>query len=187
MGVERARIEPAGPHGDALRVATAVLGQKTPLTLELQRHGTRAHRRRYTRAATGVGVIAAAALVLQLLGYLSPLIWITFVVIVPVAALLAEDRWRGLGHARLPGLLIARSGSLSRKRVVLETSGIIGFTVRRSLFQRRAGLATLIATTAAGRHRYSIPDLPIEDAWRLVDDVMVREPVVGATQRHRVV
>jgi putative membrane protein len=84
----------------------------------------------------------------------------------------------------MPGLLIVRSGSLSRKRVVLETSGIIGFTVRRSIFQRRAGLATLIATTAAGRHRYSIPDVPIEEAWRIVDDVMVREPAQAAVAQH---
>ncbi|WP_243063949.1 PH domain-containing protein [Humibacter sp. RRB41] len=177
-------IEPAGPQGDALRVATAVLGDETPLTCTLEQHGVRAHRRRYTRAATGVGLIAAIALVLQLLGYVSPLVWVTFAAIVPVAALLAEDRWRGLGHARMPGLLIARSGSLSRKRVVLETSGIIGFTVRRSIFQRRAGLATLIATTAAGRHRYSIPDVPIEEAWRIVDDVMVHEPVQAAVAQH---
>ncbi|MGN6125358.1 MAG: PH domain-containing protein [Humibacter sp.] len=180
LGRERAGIvviEPAGPRDDALRVATAVLGDEAPLTLELTRHGPRAHRRRYTRATTGVVLIAAIALLLQLLGYVSPLVWIAFAAIVPAAMLLAEDRWRGLGHALMPGLLIARSGSLSRKRVVLETSGIIGFTVRRSLFQRRAGLATLIATTAAGRHRYSIPDVPIETAWRLVDEVMVREPV----------
>ena len=179
LGRERAGImviEPAGPRDDAMRVATAVLGDEAPLTCQLTPHGPRAHRRRYTRATTGVVLIAAIALVLQLLGYVGPLVWIAFAVIVPAAMLLAEDRWRGLGHAMMPGLLIARSGSLSRKRVVLETSGIIGFTVRRSLFQRRAGLATLIATTAAGRHRYSIPDVPIETAWRLVDEVMVREP-----------
>ncbi|GAB3390879.1 PH domain-containing protein [Humibacter soli] len=180
LGRERAGImviEPAGPRDDAMRVATAVLGDETPLTCELTPHGPRAHRRRYTRATTGVVLIAVIALVLQLLGYVGPLVWIAFALIVPAAMLLAEDRWRGLGHGLMPGLLIARSGSLSRKRVVLETSGIIGFTVRRSLFQRRAGLATLIATTAAGRHRYSIPDVPIETAWSIVDEVMVREPV----------
>jgi hypothetical protein len=48
--------------------------------------------------------------------------------------------------------------------------------VRRSFFQRRAGLATLIATTAAGRHRYSIPDVPVDEAWRIADEVLVRTP-----------
>ncbi|MHA7985908.1 PH domain-containing protein [Rathayibacter sp. CAU 1779] len=171
-------IEPAGPRADALRVAEAVLGDADPLVCELTPHGPRAHRRRYTRAATGVAIIALAVLVAILLGYLSAWAWTAFAVIVPAAALLAEDRWRSLGHALLgtpgdDGVLVARSGSLARTRVVLRTAGIIGFTVRRSFFQRRAGLATLIATTAAGRHRYSIPDLPVEEAWRITEVVLV--------------
>jgi putative membrane protein len=169
-------VEPAGPRADGMRVASAVLGDAEPLTCELQRHGPRAHRRRYTRAATGVALLAAAALAAQALGYLHPLAWIAFAGILPAACLLAEDRWRGLGHALLPGRLVTRHGSLARKRVVLDTAGIIGFTVRRSFFQRRAGLATLIATTAAGRHRYSIPDVPVDEAWRLADEMLVRTP-----------
>jgi putative membrane protein len=169
-------VEPAGPRADGMRVASAVLGDAEPLTCDLQQHGQRAHRRRYTRAASGVAILAAAALAAQALGYLHPLAWIAFAVIVPAAGLLAEDRWRGLGHALLPGRLVTRHGSLARKRVVLDTAGIVGFTVRRSFFQRRAGLATLVATTAAGRHRYSIPDVPVEEAWRIADDVLVRTP-----------
>jgi putative membrane protein len=179
LGRERAGlqvVEPAGPREDALRVAGAVLGQTDPLTCALEQHGPRAHRRRYTRGATGVGVLAVIALVLQLLGYVGPWVWSAFVVVVPAAAFLAADRWRSLGHRLLPGLLVTRHGSLARKRVGLQTAGIIGFTVRRSLFQRRAGLATLIATTAAGRHRYSIPDVPVEEAWRIVENVLVHEP-----------
>jgi predicted dehydrogenase len=87
------------------------------------------------------------------------------------AVFLAWDRYRGLGHALLPGWLVARSGSLNRKRVALATDGIIGWNIRRSYFQRRAGLATLIATTAAGRHRYEIPDLPFEQAWPIIESV----------------
>jgi putative membrane protein len=179
IGRERAGlavVAPAGPRADALRVAEAVLGDSAPLECALRPHGPRAHRRRYTRAASGVVVIAIGVAVAQLVGVLSPLAWWAFVVIVPAAVLLAGDRWRSLGHALLPGVLVTRHGSLARKRVALETSGIIGFTVRRSFFQRRAGLATLIATTAAGRHRYAIPDVPLEEAWRLAEAVLVREP-----------
>jgi putative membrane protein len=112
----------------------------------------------------------------------SPLVWWAFVVIIPWSAFLAEDRFRGLGHALVPGWLVGRSGSLDRKRFVLATDGIIGWTIRRSYFQRRAGLATLIATTAAGRHRYEIPDIPLDEAWPLIEEVnaQVRTGVTAA-------
>jgi putative membrane protein len=174
IGRERggvALIDPPGPRPDAVRVAATVLGTDEPLRSELTRHGRRASRRRYSRAATVVVAIAIVALAAQLLGWMDPVLWTLFAVIVPAAALLAEDRRRGLGHELLPGLLVSRYGSLTRRRIALETDGIIGWTIRRSLFQRRAGLATLIATTAAGRHRYEVPDVPIEEAWRIVEAV----------------
>jgi putative membrane protein len=52
---------------------------------------------------------------------------------------------------------------------MLGTDGIIGWNLRRSFFQRRAGLATLTATTAAGRQRYEVPDVPSAEALRLAD------------------
>jgi putative membrane protein len=174
LGRERggvALIDPPGPSEDELRVASAVLGTSEPLEVELQSHGIRARRRRYTRAALGVGALAVAAAVLQLTGVIGAGAWLAFVAIIPFAAFLAWDRYRGLGHALVRGWLVTRSGSLNRKRAVLATDGIIGWTIRRSLFQRRAGLATLIATTAAGRHRYSIPDLPMGEVWPLIEAV----------------
>jgi putative membrane protein len=174
-----ALLAPPGPREEAVRIASVVLGGSEPLDVELITHGRRAHRRRYTRAASFAGVLAAAALVLQLSGIVSPMVWWAFVVIVPASAMLAADRWRGLGHALLPGWLIARSGSLNRKRAVLATEGIIGWTIRRSFFQRRAGLATLIATTAAGRHRVVIPDLPHDAVWPIVEAISVRHEVAG--------
>jgi putative membrane protein len=166
-----ALIEPAGPAQDALRMSAAVLDTAEPFTVPLIQHGPRAHRRRYTRAAFGVGVLAALALVLQVLGYVGFEVWLPFVAIVPFAAFLARDRWRSLGHALLPGWLVTRSGSLLRSTVALETDGIIGWTIRRSFFQRRAGLATLIATTAAGRHHYDIPDLPFDEVWPIIERI----------------
>jgi putative membrane protein len=44
---------------------------------------------------------------------------------------------------------------------VLECEGIIGWNLRQTFFQRRAGLATLTATTAAGRQRYAVTDVPL--------------------------
>jgi putative membrane protein len=166
-----ALLSPPGPREEAVRIAAEIVGVEAALTEKLLPHGRRAHRRRYTRAATFAAVLAVIALAAQLLGYVTPAVWWAFVVIVPWSAFLAWDRYRGLGHALLPGWVVGRSGSLDRKRFVLATEGIIGWTIRRSLFQRRAGLATVIATTAAGRHRYTIPDLPLDEAWPLIEAV----------------
>ena len=177
-----ALLAPPGPREEAVRIAAEVLHTAEPLQVPLIEHGPRAHRRRYTRAASFAGLLAAVALVLQLAGIVGPLVWWAFVVIVPASALLAADRWRGLGHALLPGWLVARSGSLNRRRAVLATEGIIGWTIRRSFFQRRAGLATLIATTAAGRHRVVIPDLPESEVWPIIEAISLRHEVLTDCQ-----
>jgi putative membrane protein len=75
--------------------------------------------------------------------------------------MLAEDRYRSLGHAIAGSFLVTRAGSLYRRRDVLQCEAIIGWNVRQTFFQRRAGLATLTATTAAGRQRYAVRDVPL--------------------------
>ena len=86
--------------------------------------------------------------------------------VLTVAGLLAADRSRSLGHrAGAAGWWPA--GSLERRRDCIAAAGIIGWTVRQTLFQRRAGVATLIAATAAGRKRYQVIDVPAELAWSI--------------------
>lgn len=74
------------------------------------------------------------------------------------AALLAADRARVLGHRVDARWLTARTGSWEQRRYAISTDGIIGWTVRQSWFQRRAGVATLIAATAAGVKAYRVID-----------------------------
>jgi putative membrane protein len=62
-----------------------------------------------------------------------------------------------------------RQGSLDRRLDILECEGIIGWNLRESFFQRRAGLATLTATTAAGRQQYVVTDIPLPLALSLGD------------------
>ena len=76
-----------------------------------------------------------------------------------VGAGLAHDRWRGLGHALVDGHLVARSGSLDRRREALHTPSVIGWNLRATWFQRRVGLTDLVATTAGGRQRVRVLDL----------------------------
>ncbi len=57
-------------------------------------------------------------------------------------------RARPSGGRRLAG---RPAGSLDRRRDCISAAGIIGWTVRQTLFQRRAGVATLIAATRCRR------------------------------------
>ena len=68
---------------------------------------------------------------------------------------LSEPGTRGDGRR-----LITRVGSLVRRRSALAVPGVIGVTLRQSVFQRRSGLISLTATTAAGAQHYEVPDLP---------------------------
>jgi putative membrane protein len=80
-------------------------------------------------------------------------------------ALLAFDRVRALGHRVDAQWLVTRAGSLERRRDCIQAAGIIGWTVRQTYFQRRAGVATLVAATAAGTKRYVLIDVPAGLAW----------------------
>lgn len=79
-------------------------------------------------------------------------------VFLPLAVALALDAYRNLGHALSGRYLVTRSGTLRRSTAALERAGVIGWTVKQSYFQRRAGLLTLTATTAAGGGAYSAYD-----------------------------
>jgi putative membrane protein len=105
------------------------------------------------------GELPLIVLGLLLTDVLLHLAWITAVIAVPVAVALALDAYRNLGHGSHGGYLVTRSGSVRRSTVALQRRGIIGWTVRQSVFQRRAGLATVRATTAAGSGAYAIRDV----------------------------
>ncbi|MGW5109553.1 PH domain-containing protein [Nocardia sp. NPDC004123] len=185
----RQKILPQAPRTAVHRTLAHLLGTSTvpaeatlpvpPLvTVPLVPHGPAAHRRRYTRTLSPLAAIAALLLVISLAGGHIPLwLWITLAIATPIAAALARDRYRGLGHAVLPAAdgkpawLITRSGCLDRDRDCLEAPGVIGWTVRQTLFQRRAGVATVVAASAAGKKRYRVIDLPIDQAWSLIDAV----------------
>jgi putative membrane protein len=163
---------PPAPRDEARRVAGLVLGRTAPLTCPLTPHGRRSTRRRYSRAVGLAALIAVACLVASWLGALPSWIWRLSPALLVGAALLAYDRARALGHALVDGTLVSRRGSLVRRRSVLSCEGIIGWNLRRSFFQRRAGLATLVATTAAGRQRVEVQDVPLTEALRVADEAL---------------
>jgi putative membrane protein len=88
-----------------------------------------------------------------------------------VMPFIARDRYAGLGHHLTPEHLVVRSGSFVRRRDVVQRTGIIGWNVRSSWFQRRVGLAHLTATTAAGKQGYTAYDIPVGSALALAHEV----------------
>lgn len=171
---ESSLVLPSAPDSEVRRVAGEVLTTDSPLTAPLVPHGSAARRRRFTRAVApvlcliAVG-IAVAALVDRPLPL--PAIVVGATVLVVAVAALGWDRYRGLGHASPAGYLVTRAGSLDRHRICLESDGIIGWTVRQTFFQRRAGVATVIAATPAGAGHYAVVDVPEGDAWSLIESV----------------
>ncbi len=172
-GAERggSLLLPPAPRAEAHRVGAEVLGRTTPLTRTLTSHGPRAVRRRFTRALGVAVFLVAASLVYR--GFGGPSwVWHMSLVLPPAAALLAYDRARALGHALAEGALVSRRGSLIRRRSALACEGIIGWNLGQSFFQRRAGLATLVATTAAGRQRVDVQDVTLEEALNVAENAL---------------
>jgi len=165
-------LMPPGPRAEAVHIAGEVVGTTAPFTAPLVDHGRAARRRRYVRAVgASVGVVAVIGVIGLAAGW-PAWVWLVAAILVPLSLPLAADRARSLGHALVGGYLVTRRGSLVRRRVVLADAGVIGVNLRSSFFQRRAGLATLTATTAAGRQGYPVADLAEPDAVALADTLV---------------
>jgi putative membrane protein len=161
-------LMPATPARDVAATVDAVLRTPGPMHAPLTRHGRKAARRRFTRALAGGVVIAAALLALSSLT--DWLVWLALATI-PIAALIAWDRYRNLGHTFADGFLVSRQGSIVRRRYMLHRDGVIGWNEHQSFFQRRSGLVTLAATTAAGKQSYEILDVDQARAIAFADRV----------------
>ncbi|MDF1602962.1 PH domain-containing protein [Nocardioides sp. YIM 152315] len=182
-----ALLAPPCPRPVVDQVAAEVLGTAAPLTVPLTSHGPRARGRRYTRALGPTVLVVGVVALLVGVGVLAPW-WLATLVALPAACLLARDRAHALGHALADGHLVARSGSLARRREALAVPGVIGWNLRSSWFQRRAGLTTLVATTAGGPQAVTVLDVPVDAAVALAHDSMpelvrqfVVSPHAGAT------
>jgi putative membrane protein len=153
-------------------VGEALLANQGPFTVRLVPHGPRARRRRWVRALT----VASAVPLLVALGggFLGWAWWLLAPALLawPVAAWLAHDRYRRLGHALTPDYLVLQRDSFRGRRDALQRVGIIGWNIRQSWFQRRAGLVTLTATTAAGKQGYHAVDIPEALAVALADEAV---------------
>ncbi|RNI23904.1 PH domain-containing protein [Flexivirga caeni] len=163
-------LTPPSPAAVVERTADAVLGEDA-FARPLQRHGAAATRRRYTRA---IGSACVPAIVLGVVAVAVdlPQLWVAAVVVLLLGALLGRSRAHWLGHAVTDRFLITRSGSIAMSTNVIERRGAVGVTVRRSFFQRRAGVATVGLATAAGAKEYPVLDVPQAEVGKLAAQIV---------------
>jgi putative membrane protein len=154
----RGQLLPLGPRSAAWQLARRLVDDPGPLTP----HPPAARRRRIVRAvATGLLVSVAGAVVTALVGWWWMLAAGVLLTVLGVPLGLA--RHASMGHAAGSRSFAVRGGWLIRQEVVLERRAVVGWQVRQSLFQRRAGLATVVACVGAGTGGYAALDVSADE------------------------
>lgn len=165
-GSQRSTLLPHAPRQVADRVAALVVrADRSPTSdVALQSHPRAALRRRlvWLLTPTVVGIIAIAVAA-QLVGFLPGWLWLPALLALPFTGALAVDAYRNLGHGITGDFLVTRYGTLNRHTVALQRAGVIGWNARQTIFQRRSGLVTLGATTAADHGVYKIRDADMSE------------------------
>lgn len=161
---EPTAILPRGPISVAKKVAGDVFGDADPMGAPLTPHPIAALRRRLWWA-TAVSAVAPLALMPPALAGIVPawLPWATLG-LWPIALAAAVVAYRALGHAIAGDHLVVRSGLFSRTTSALRRDAVSTIAIRQSVLQRRLGLSTVSAMTAAGWSAYEAPDLPARAA-----------------------
>ena len=162
------KVLPPSPRQVAVDVGHTIVNEVGPLTVPMTQHGHYAWLRLQYRAQVipaflALGV-AAGVVWLDWAWWVLPVTWL---VAAGLGVLVAREAYRNLGHGLTEAHLVSQHGALLRDREVLERAGIIGWVVSQSILQRRRGLATLVATTAAGAEAVRIHDVPYADALAL--------------------
>lgn len=179
-------ILPRGPVSVARTVAHQVLGSTHALDAPLVRHPPAALRHRLWWA-TLIGTAATAVVAVPVATEAVPLwvLWIA-VAVLPIALLGALIAYRSLGHAIVGDHLVVRSGLMTRTTSALRRDAVSTIAVRQSVLQRRLGLSTVTAMTAAGWGAYEAPDVAADSAVELASVAapdLVTEFVVPAGGR----
>lgn len=176
---EASQLLPPCPRSTASSVLADLIAQPEAVTGALTAHGPAATRRRWSRAMALPAMVAVGSLVLAGTSGVPIWVWPVLAMLTLGSMALAADRSRSLGHRVGGGWLVTRAGSLQRRRDCVSAEGIVGWTVRQTLLQRRSGVATLIAATAAGVKCYEVVDVPADLAWSVA---AATSSWVGATR-----
>jgi putative membrane protein len=168
---------PVAPLAVAERVVADALREPVaPTALVTLRPHPRAARGRRRRWASAVCLMPAVAVAVpaSLVGstVLGVLTAVLAVLGVAAGRRIGTIAYRNLGHGIVGRYVVTRHGAPGRRTVALRRDGILTWTVTRSPFQRRAGLATLWFTTAAGDGRYGVYDVAADSVADLAVEVL---------------
>lgn len=152
------QLLPLGPRDRAEELTGLLVDDPGPL----RRHPPAARRRRLVRAVgPGLALAAAGAVATVLAGWWPLLVAGAALAVVGVPVGLG--RYAALGHVAGPRSFAVRSGWLVQERAVLQRRAVVGWQVRQSVFQRRAGVATVVACVGAGSGGYTAVDMATDD------------------------
>lgn len=155
-----AAILPRVPWHVAHRTTSAVIApEDSPFDAELTKHPRAALRRRLWWATFSALIMAAiiSALVLDdTIG--SAWLWAP-VIVWPLALGAAIVAYRALGHTITGRYAVFRSGLMNRSTDALQRDAVSTIVIKESLFQRRLGLRTVSAMSAAGYGQYAALDI----------------------------
>lgn len=146
-------ILPFGRSSEAHRLVADVLGDERAGAVRLRPMPRRARARRLVRA--GVFTLAASAAAIALWGTTGVLA--LFVAVPAFAA--GEASYRGLGHAEMPGLVVARAGWWVRRTAFVPESRLQTLALTATVLQRWRNLATLELHIARSPGLWSGPQM----------------------------
>ncbi|WP_036338095.1 PH domain-containing protein [Modestobacter caceresii] len=161
----RGQVLPLGPVELARALSAELVDHPGPL----RRHPPAARRRSIARGTTpGLLVAAAGGVVAVTTGWWPLLAAGAALVLLGVPLGLA--RYNALGHVAGPRSFALRSGWLVRSHTVLQDRAVVGWEVRQSVVQRRAGLATVLACVGAGSGGYAARDMAAAEVAEFARD-----------------
>jgi putative membrane protein len=155
----RGQLLPLGPRAAAWTLAARLVDDPGELT----RHPAAARRRSVLRACSlGLVLLLAGAVLTPLAGWWWLLV--TGGVLTVLGVPLGLARYAALGHTAGARSFAVRSGWLVQEHTVLQRRAVVGWQVRQSVVQRRAGLVTVQACVGAGRGGYTATDMAAAEA-----------------------
>ena len=164
-------ILPRGPKPVAQAVSGYVLQTPVnPMLTSLARHPSAALRRRIWWALVTTAVIAAGLGWMVLTDVFGRSVLWAAAALLPLAIAGAVIAFRALGHTIAGDYLVVRSGLLSRATSALQRTSVSTIAVSESLLQRRLGLRSVSAMTAAGYGAYDAPDVLAREAFEFANE-----------------